>query len=71
MPTAAHIDLPYIMSYDLFPVETYENKKKLYARAVAEGWTVGFSHDLAHAFGTLRGSVRRPELVSAATPKRD
>jgi len=71
VPTAAHIDLPYIMSYDLFPVETLENKKRLYARALAEGWTVGFSHDLGHAFGALRGSVRRPEFVPAAPPNID
>jgi glyoxylase-like metal-dependent hydrolase (beta-lactamase superfamily II) len=63
VPTAAHIDLPYIMSYDLFPVETYNNKKKLYQRALAEGWTIGFSHDVRHAFGSLRLSGRRFEFV--------
>jgi glyoxylase-like metal-dependent hydrolase (beta-lactamase superfamily II) len=63
IPTAAHIDLPYIMSFDLFPGETFNNKKKLCERAVAEGWTVGFSHDLRRAFGSLRRSGRRSEFV--------
>lgn len=63
VPTAAHIDLPYIMSYDLFPVETFNNKKKLYEQAVAGDWVVAFSHDLHHAFGTMRKAGRRYEFV--------
>jgi glyoxylase-like metal-dependent hydrolase (beta-lactamase superfamily II) len=63
VPTAAHIDLPYIMSYDLFPVETFANKKKLYERAVAEEWVVAFSHDVRHAFGTLRPDARRCAFI--------
>ncbi len=58
VPTAAHIDLPYIMSYDLYPVETYANKRRLYEEAVGEGWVVAFSHDLAHAFGSIRKAGR-------------
>lgn len=63
VPTSAHIDLPYITSYDLFPVETFNNKKSLYERAVAEDWVVGFSHDLRHAFGSIRKAGRRYEFV--------
>jgi glyoxylase-like metal-dependent hydrolase (beta-lactamase superfamily II) len=59
VPTAAHIDLSSIMSYDLFPVETFNNKKRLYEQAVAEGWSIAFSHDLRHAFGTIRREGRR------------
>jgi glyoxylase-like metal-dependent hydrolase (beta-lactamase superfamily II) len=54
VPTAAHIDLPYIMSYDLFPVETFSNKKRLYEAAADGDWIVGFSHDPRHAFGKIR-----------------
>jgi glyoxylase-like metal-dependent hydrolase (beta-lactamase superfamily II) len=66
VPTAAHVDLPYIMSYDLFPVETFANKKKLYERAVAGGWVVAFSHDVGHAFGILVAAGRRTEFRPAA-----
>ena len=62
VPTSAHVDLPYIMSYDLFPVETFNNKKKLYEQAVAGGWVVAFSHDLGQAFGTLVAAGRRTEF---------
>jgi glyoxylase-like metal-dependent hydrolase (beta-lactamase superfamily II) len=59
VPTSAHIDLPYIMSYDLYPVETFDTKKRLYEPAASESWTVAFSHDLDHAFGTIVKDGRR------------
>ena len=65
VPTAAHIDLPYIMSYDLYPVDTFNNKKALLALAAEEGWVVAFSHDLSHPFGTLRRSGKRLDFVPA------
>jgi glyoxylase-like metal-dependent hydrolase (beta-lactamase superfamily II) len=65
VPTVAHIDLPYIMSYDLYPVDTFNNKKALLARAAEEGWIVAFSHDLGHPFGTLQRSGKRLDFVPA------
>ena len=65
VPTAAHIDLPYIMSYDLYPVDTFNNKKALLVLAAEEGWVVAFSHDLSHPFGTLRRSGKRLDFVPA------
>jgi glyoxylase-like metal-dependent hydrolase (beta-lactamase superfamily II) len=74
VPTVTHIDLPYIMSYDLYPVETFNNKKALLARAADEGWVVAFSHDLGHPFGTLQRSGKRLDFVpavDAAGPEND
>jgi glyoxylase-like metal-dependent hydrolase (beta-lactamase superfamily II) len=74
VPTAAHIDLPYIMSFDLYPVDTFNNKKALLARAAEEGWVVAFSHDLGHPFGTLWRSGKRLDFVpavGAAGPEND
>ena len=65
VPTAAHLDLPYIMSYDLYPVETYNNKKAILERAEAEGWLLAFSHDLRHPMGSLRRAGPRLEFVPA------
>ena len=45
MPTTAHLDLPYIMSYDLFPEETMNRKKKLVEQAVSENWLCFWEHD--------------------------
>lgn len=71
VPTAAHIDLPYIMSYDLYPVETFANKKALLNRAADEGWVLGFSHDLDRPFGALRRSGRRLDLIAPPGPEND
>jgi glyoxylase-like metal-dependent hydrolase (beta-lactamase superfamily II) len=45
LPTAAHVALPFIMSYDLFPVGTLEAKRRLMARAVEEDWLLLLYHD--------------------------
>lgn len=45
IPTTAHIDLPYIMAYDLFPEETLPVKKQLINQAVEEHWLCFWEHD--------------------------
>lgn len=45
VPTRAHISFPWIMGYDLYPVETLESKKKLLPQAAREGWNCLFYHD--------------------------
>jgi glyoxylase-like metal-dependent hydrolase (beta-lactamase superfamily II) len=52
-PTAAHVPLPWIMGYDVEPLVSLETKRRLWAEAVAEGWTVMFEHDAEHAFGRI------------------
>ncbi len=44
-PTSAHIPLPYIMSYDLQPLSTLEEKKKYLAHICNENWMLFFEHD--------------------------
>jgi glyoxylase-like metal-dependent hydrolase (beta-lactamase superfamily II) len=45
VPLRAHIRLPWIMGYDLFPVETLEAKKRLLPQAARENWICLFYHD--------------------------
>jgi glyoxylase-like metal-dependent hydrolase (beta-lactamase superfamily II) len=45
IPTTAHLDLTWVMSYDLFPLDTIENRKRFYADAVRDKWLVVFTHD--------------------------
>jgi len=54
VPTAAHIKLPYIMSYDLNPLQTLENKKKIYEQAIREDWVFAFDHDPRYYFGKVK-----------------
>lgn len=45
IPTTAHIDLTWGMSFDLYPLDTIESKKQYYARAIPERWLTVFTHD--------------------------
>ena len=47
IPTRAHVPLPYIMGYDLFPVDTLEAKRSLLKEASERDWTLIFQHDVA------------------------
>ncbi len=45
IPTTNHLRSAWIMGYDLFPLETLENKKKLSPQALKENWLCFFYHD--------------------------
>jgi glyoxylase-like metal-dependent hydrolase (beta-lactamase superfamily II) len=45
VPTRAHVNLAWIMGYDLYPVETLEAKRRLLPQAAREGWLCLFYHD--------------------------
>jgi glyoxylase-like metal-dependent hydrolase (beta-lactamase superfamily II) len=54
IPTRAHLPFPWIMGYDLFPLETLEAKKRLIPRAVRENWICLFYHDFTAPLCRLR-----------------
>jgi len=45
IPLASHINLPFIMAYDHFPLTTLKEKKEMLGRAADEGWILVFEHD--------------------------
>jgi glyoxylase-like metal-dependent hydrolase (beta-lactamase superfamily II) len=45
VPMRAHVPFPWIMGYDLYPVETLAVKKKLLPQAAREDWACLFYHD--------------------------
>jgi glyoxylase-like metal-dependent hydrolase (beta-lactamase superfamily II) len=45
MPTTTHVQLPWIMAYDLRPLVTLEEKKKILDHAAEESWILFFEHD--------------------------
>ena len=53
IPTSAHIDLNWVMSYDLDPLQTIESRKQYYAKALPEGWLTIFTHDHAKPWGYI------------------
>src|SRR5712672_2267118 len=44
-PTRHHLALPWIMAYDLYPLQTLETKRKWLKTIVKENWIVVFGHD--------------------------
>ena len=45
IPTTAHLDITWGMSFDLYPLDTIESKKQYYAQAIPETWLTVFTHD--------------------------
>jgi glyoxylase-like metal-dependent hydrolase (beta-lactamase superfamily II) len=51
IPTTAHIDLTWGMSFDLYPLQTIESKKQYYAKAIPGKWLTVFTHDAKVPWG--------------------
>ena len=54
LPSTAHIPLPYIMGYDMFPLTTLNEKKSFLKEAVEKDWILFFEHDPQHECCTLQ-----------------
>jgi glyoxylase-like metal-dependent hydrolase (beta-lactamase superfamily II) len=65
VPTKAHINYPYTMGYDNFPLTTLEEKKKYVPKFYEEGWTLFLEHDPVDAFVKLEKTERGFKAVAA------
>jgi glyoxylase-like metal-dependent hydrolase (beta-lactamase superfamily II) len=54
LPTAAHLPLPYIMAYDLYPMDTLAFKRGFLREAVEREYLILFEHDPGIAAGYIR-----------------
>jgi len=54
LPTTWHLDVAWAMAYDLFPLETIENRKKYYAEAIPGEWLTMFTHDPNVPWGYIK-----------------
>jgi len=63
MPTSAHLDITWVMGYDLDPMRCIEERKRLYSRAIPEKWLLLFTHDHHHPMGYVEiGDKGKPTL---------
>ena len=62
IPTAAHIDEPWIMGYDLYPMDTLAYKKVFLREAVAREYVIFFEHDPRIAAGVIRETDGRKSV---------
>ena len=54
IPTVAHLQEPWVMGYDLFPVDTLLFKKRLIREAIDREYLILFEHDPHVAAGYIR-----------------
>ena len=54
LPSAGHIPIPYVMAYDMFPLQTLKEKKAFLEEAVENDYILYFEHDPAIECCTLR-----------------
>ena len=45
IPTRIHVPIPWVMGYDIRPLQTMDEKKQVLRRAVDEGWVLVYEHD--------------------------
>jgi glyoxylase-like metal-dependent hydrolase (beta-lactamase superfamily II) len=58
IPTSAHVDLNWVMAFDLYPIETIESRKRYYSRAIPERWLTMFTHDPEMPWGYVEKDER-------------
>ena len=63
IPTSAHLDVTWVMGYDLDPLTCIEQRKRFLSRAIPEQWLVLFTHDHHHPMGYVEwGPKGKPQL---------
>lgn len=67
LPSAAHLSLPWVMGYDMRPLDTLSEKKRLLNEAAAGDWLLFFEHDPVNECASLQQTergVRAKELMT-------
>jgi glyoxylase-like metal-dependent hydrolase (beta-lactamase superfamily II) len=64
LPSAAHLPLPYVMSYDMFPLKTLEEKKLFLNQAVDNNYLLYFEHDANNELCTLTRNDKGTVVVN-------
>lgn len=62
VPSVGHIPLPYVMGYDVRPLETMAEKAPVLDRITNEGIKMFFEHDSVNQMATLKMTEKGPRL---------
>jgi glyoxylase-like metal-dependent hydrolase (beta-lactamase superfamily II) len=65
LPSAAHIPLPYVMSYDTRPLITLEEKEMFLKEAVEKNFILFFEHDLYNECCTVMETEKGVRMKEA------
>ena len=72
LPSAAHIPIPYVMAYDMFPLQTLMEKKSFLKEAIEHDYILAFEHDPSIECCTLHQTekgIRMRESFTLASIK--
>jgi glyoxylase-like metal-dependent hydrolase (beta-lactamase superfamily II) len=58
LPSIAHIPLPYVMAYDMFPLTTLQEKKSFLTEALDKDYILFFEHDPVNECCTLEQTLK-------------
>ncbi len=67
IPMAAHISLPWVMAYDIHPVQTVKEKEEILPKIVDENWIIFFEHDPVHQASSVQFDGKHYRLKDAVT----
>jgi glyoxylase-like metal-dependent hydrolase (beta-lactamase superfamily II) len=67
VPSASHISMPWVMAYDMRPMDTLNEKRKLLGEAITNNWILFFEHDPAIECCSLQQNERGIRMKEAFT----
>lgn len=67
IPSAAHISMPWIMAYDMRPLDTLSEKRKILPEAAGENWILFLEHDYGKECVTVEEQNGRIRLAESFT----
>lgn len=73
IPSAAHVSMPWVMAYDMRPMDTLAEKEKMLNKAADSNWVLVFEHDRHIECATLKrdekGRIRTNETMKLSEVK--
>ena len=62
IPTSAHLRVPWVMAYDLYPLTTIAEKELMLKMAIEQGALLAFPHDPQIGIASIGGTPDRPTI---------
>jgi hypothetical protein len=63
IPTIAHLQDPWLMGYDLFPMDTLAFKRRFIREAIDREYLIVFEHDPHVSAGYIRENAKGQRFV--------
>jgi glyoxylase-like metal-dependent hydrolase (beta-lactamase superfamily II) len=64
IPSAAHLSIPWVMAYDMQPLETLNEKKEILKQAADNNWVLFFEHDPSIECATVQHTEKGVRVKS-------